>query len=1037
MDQQQYLASLEQLLKQATSPDSNAIKEATEILKQNYFNNENCIPALVEIISNSKDTAIRNIAAVELPKRIRNHFEKIDDNLKSQLEQRLLEIITVEPEKIISHAIARCISAMAEFEIPNNRWSDLIDFLFECCKSQNSNHREVGVFVLYSLFEVIVDNLTERLPQIFELLSVTINDPESLDVKITTMKALGSVVECIDDEDQKQIELFRSLIPNMVNVLYQCLEQNNIDGAQSCFDVVDILLTLETQIVADHFAQLVQLTVDIAKNVNYDESIRNLALSTLFFIPVYKKNSLIRLQLIKPIIDGIFPIGTEEEPEDEDEDCPARLTYRIINCMATNLPPNYIFPIIMEYIVNYMQNPNPLFRKAALLSLCSLIDGCSDLIRGRINDIFTFIAQGLQDNEPIVRKSACMSFSLIAMEMVEEVSVHHSSFVPLIFNLMNDPDVQIQRHATNALNVLLDGLNEEVVQYLPMLAEKLVFLLENGAVENKAVIVEAIGSAALSASDKFLDYFEVFYPRILHLMSLNSGPEELLIRGNATSAMGSIAEAVGKDVFRPYVQETMKLAMESLGIESPKLKEQSFFYFAVLAKVFGDEFTPFLEHIMPPILESLNQPEDLDALLFGDENAFEDMNDEEAEEKANQLFNTSSAIAEEKEFAADCLQEIFAATKQSYMPYFEKSIEVLKTLLKHDYEGVRKSACNSLISIISTCYGMSNPEKWQPGLPVKVPVNPDVVALIAQVMPEIIIVLNDEEDKVLVMDVFQTIALELKNIGPALIADCHKDLANILLAVLKRSHTCQIDYDYDPEQAEDPEQIEETEYESIVISTASDVISSMALVLGDQFKEYFEGFYPNIVSFYNPAKAPNERNMAIGTLGEIAAGIKGTITPYTEEILKVLMAGLKDESNEVNSNAAYSIGVLCENTQLDISSYYPEILSSLSPLFNSTSLPQTIDNACGAVSRLLLRYPNVVPIEEVLPTFFNALPIKTDYEENVPVVKFLQYLFETQNPFILNNKEGLTNLFQSMLSPPETQLNEECRAVVLKMAQSL
>jgi len=1032
MDEQQYLANLEQLLKQVTSPDSNAIKQATEILRQNYFNNENCIPALVEIISNSKDMAIRNVAAVELPKRIRSHFEKLDDNLKSQLEQRILELITIEPEKIISHAIARCISAMAEFEIPYNRWPNLIEFLFECCKSQNPNHREAGVFVLYSLFEVIVKEKSEKLPQIFELLSVTINDPESIDVKITTMKALGSVVDYIDEDNQEEIKLFRSLIPNMVNVLLQCLEQNNIDGAQACFDVVDNLLTSETQIVADHFSQLIQLTVDISKNVNYDESIRNFALSTLYFIPLYKKNQLIRLQLVKPIIDGIFPIGTEEEPDDEDEDCPARLTFRIINCMATNLPPNYIFPVIMEYVVNYMQNPNPQFRKAALMSLCSLIDGCADLIRSRINDIFTFIAQGLQDSEPVVRKAACISFFLIAMEMVEEVSVHHSSFVPLIFNLMNDPDIQIQRHATNALNVLLEGLNEDIVQYLPMLAEKFVFLLENGAIENKAVIVEAIGSAALSASDKFLDYFEIFYPRIFQLMSLTTGTEELLIRGNATSTMGSIAEAVGKEIFRPYVQETMKLAMESLSIDSPKLKEQSFFYFAILAKVFGDEFTPFLEHIMPPILESLNQSEDFNELLFSDENAFEEMDDEEAEEKANQLFNATSAIAEEKEFAADCLQEIFAATKQSYMPYFEQSVEVLKTLLGHEIENVRKSACNSLISVISTCYGMSNPEKWQPGLPVKVPINQDVATLISQVMPEIVIVLSDEEDKVLVMEVLETIALELKNIGPALIVDCHKKLASILLEILNRTHTCQIDYEDDG-----PEELEETEYESIVISSASDVIGSMALVLGEQFKEYFEGFYPSIVSFYNPAKATNERNMAIGTLGEIAAGIKGIITPYTEDILKVLMAGLKDESNEVNSNAAYSVGILCENTQLDISSYYPEILSSLSPLFNPNSLPQTVDNACGAVARLLLRYPNVVPIEEVLPTFFNALPLKSDYEENVPVVKFLQYLFESQNPFILNNKEGLANLFQAMLSPPETQLNDECRAVVLKMAQSL
>lgn len=1015
------------------SPDNNSILQATELLNQNYFNNEQCIPALIEIISNSKDMSIRHLASVELPKRVRSHFEKLDDNLKTQLEQRLLEIITVEPEKIICHAIARCISSMAEIEIPKKRWTNLIDFLFQCCQSPNSSHREVGVFVLYSLFEVIVDNFEDKLPQVFELFSITINDPESIDVKISTMKALGTIVEYIDEENQKEIELFRSLIPSMVNVLHQCLELSNEEGVQACFDFIEILLTLETPIISYHFTELVQMTIDIAKNQQYDENIRNLALSTLYFIPVYKKTKLIRLQLIKPIIDGIFPICTEEEPEDEDEESPARLTYRIINCMATNLPQQYVFPIIMEYVVNYMQNPNGMFRKAALMSLWQLIDGCADLMRSKLDDILSFIAQGLQDNEPIVRKSACIAFFFLTIEMVDEVSVHHAAFVPLIFNLMNDQDPSIQKHATNALNVFLEGLNDDIVQYLPMLADKFISLLDNSAIENKAVIVEAIGSAALSASEKFLNYFEAFYPRILHMMSFTTGTEELMVRGVATSTMGSIAEAVGKDVFRPYVQDTMKLAMDGLVIDSPKLKEQSFYYFAILAKVFGAEFSPFLSAIMPPLVKSLNQE---DSLIFGDVNfSIEDMDEKEAEEKANQLFSASSAIAEEKELAAECIQEIFAATKKEFMPYFEPCIEALKNLLRHDYEGVRKSSANSLISIISTCYDMCDAQKWQPGLPVKVPLNQDVVALIANIMPEIVEILNDEEDKTVVMEVFQSLAAELKSVGPALIADCHQELAKVLLNVLNREHTCQFDFEDDEDSQE--EKLEETEYESIVISSASDVIGSMAVALGGDFVEYFKGFYQPLLNFYNPSKASSERSMAIGVLGEIAAGLKEHVTEFTESMLQVLLAALKDENNEVNSNAAYSIGKLCECTTMDISAFYPEILSYLSPLFGANSLPATIDNACGAVARLLLRYPNCVPIEQVLPTFFSALPLKSDYEENVPVVKFLKFLIESQNSFVMSNKADMAKLFQVMLSPPENQLNDECRDLVMKMAQSL
>ena len=75
----------------------------------------------------------------------------------------------------------------------------------------------------------------------------------------------------------------------------------------------------------------------------------------------------------------------------------------------------------------------------------------------------------------------------------------------------------------------------------------------------------------------------------------------------------------------------------------------------------------------------------------------------------------NSAVAIEKEVAADTIGELFAATKQSFMPFVEETVQVLIDLLDHYYEGIRKSAVGALFSFIKTIYDISDPPEWVPG----------------------------------------------------------------------------------------------------------------------------------------------------------------------------------------------------------------------------------------------------------------------------------------------------------------------------------
>ncbi|CAG8833327.1 3057_t:CDS:2, partial [Racocetra persica] len=146
---------------------------------------------------------------------------------------------------------------------------------------------------------------------------------------------------------------------------------------------------------------------------------------------------------------------------------------------------------------------------------------------------------------------------------------------------------------------------------------------------------------------------------------------------------------------------------------------------------------------------------------------------------------------------------------------------------------------------------------------------------------------------------------------------------------------------------------------------------------------------------------------------------------------------LADEDDEVRSNAAFAVGLLCQHTRVDISSKYGDILSSLHPLFTGQSLMNVTDNACGAVCRMIMACPQAIPMEQVLEVVLRMLPLKRDFEENEPVFKCIIMLFRANNSFVFNHILELLNIFAKVLSPPEDQLKDQTRQELIELIQAL
>lgn len=176
------------------------------------------------------------------------------------------------------------------------------------------------------------------------------------------------------------------------------------------------------------------------------------------------------------------------------------------------------------------------------------------------------------------------------------------SIFKAIMNLVHDPATQ--RSACTALDALLEILQEVIDQYLSLIMEQLANLLDTAPIPVKAVVTGAIGSAAHASKEKFLPYFQPTMNRLQHFLVLTGEGEESELRGIAMDAVGTFAEAVGTDAFRPYFADMMKQAFQGLEMGSPRLRECSFLFFSVMARVFGEEFAPYLPNVVPPLLTS-------------------------------------------------------------------------------------------------------------------------------------------------------------------------------------------------------------------------------------------------------------------------------------------------------------------------------------------------------------------------------------------------------------------------------------------------
>ena len=609
-----------------------------------------------------------------------------------------------------------------------------------------------------------------KFQELFSLFSKTIHDPESADVRINTMLALSKMAMTIDaDNDEPSLQAFEEALPHMVAILKQAVDASDEDRVLQGFEVFQTFLSCDSKLLNKHFRDLVLFMVNIAADPAIGDDARVQALTFLIQTVTYRKFKFQSLMIGEQLTLGIVDIITDsgEDMDDEDDQLTVSATaLGLLNSMASNLPPSQTVVHLLRVFDAGANSPDPNRRQAVIRALGTCVEGAPDFLNTQLDSYLPAMMRLLDDSNLYVREVALSGVRTLADQLAEDMAKEHQRLLPaLARNLdramqgLSGPDAKvnlgIMASSCSAIDSLVNGLeSEQVKPYLPELVPHISHLFSHPNMKIKSSAIGAIGSIALSAKSEFLPFYEKAMNDLSEFVQLKDGAEELDVRGVTCDAMGNIALAVGPEAFQCYVVPMMHATEEGLKLGHPRLKESSFLFWGDMVKVYEDNFKSFLPGVAQALFECLEQEESSVEVDLGEEavdlvgqevviagrkvkvasaSNDNDIDDDENVDTDDDWDDVTgaTAIAMEKEIAIEILANLVAFTKAEFLPYLEKTVELLMSMLDNGYEGVRRAAISTLFRAYASSWALQEEKTkvWQAGLPVKATPSQNIVKL--------------------------------------------------------------------------------------------------------------------------------------------------------------------------------------------------------------------------------------------------------------------------------------------------------------------
>ncbi|XP_032408026.1 importin-4-like [Xiphophorus hellerii] len=683
-----------------------------------------------------------------------------------------------------------------------------------------------------------------------------------------------------------------AFIPSLILALQHCIKPDENQVIEAMEVLTEEMEEIAVSIIVPHIADIVRFCLEVGSDTTLSDSLRVKALSCITFLIKLKSDSVLKLKLLNPILQTIFPILTaapppgEQDPEDEEYDVghpnysdnPKHGAAQMIDTMALHMPSDKLFLQLLPLTQACLSSENPYQKAGGLMCLAVLANGCAEYICSMmLSWMLLTVCQSLSDSNRVVRSAALFALWQFYEYLQPEVSKYCAVLMPLLLGYLTSLNKAKIGSVTKAFYVLenfMENLGSDVEPYLPTLMETMLSALRNAEdLKIKELAVSAIGALANAAKELLVPYF----PPVIESLKgfLIATTEEMRhLQNQSLDMLTALIPKISKEDSSPLAEECIQLSLNlTHTINDIDLRRYTFCLYSAVSTVSPESLIPHLTAITTVMQLALKSNEGITAHLDEDKTFVllddddygnnaggktkEDFLEDDLENDIHEIAGLSveNAYIDEKKEICEALGKIALSTGVAFQPFLESSFQQVFEMRDFPHKDVRRAALGALGQFCETQHKVWTENRTETN-------HQALLKLLDMVIPCFVETVRMDRERSIVLVVLEAMDAVIESCKEEVFRNpSHlKEISNVFRDVLKKKTACQ---DSSTDEVDDEEQ--QAEFDDLLQFYAGEgILLVTSSVPADKFAPYLNDLLLIIMSKSFPHE--DVRRAALGAL---------------------------------------------------------------------------------------------------------------------------------------------------------------------------
>ncbi|KAI3798367.1 hypothetical protein L1987_33641 [Smallanthus sonchifolius] len=983
------------------------------------------------------------------------------------LKSTLLESVSRESSKSISKKLCDTVSELASLVLPENGWPELLPFMFQCVTSGNPRHRESALLIFAQLAQYIGETLVPHLETLHAVFLGCLGTGIDADVRIAALNASINFIQCLEKASDR--DKFHDLLPLMMQTLTEALNSGEESTAQDALELLIELAGTEPRFLRKQITEVVGAMLQIAEAETLEEGTKHLALEFVITLAEARERAPGMIRKLPQFIKRLFEIlmkmllDVEDDPawhnaEVEHEDAGESSNYsagqEYLDRLSISLGGNTIVPVVSEVLPAYLAAPEWQKHHAALIAIAQIAEGCSKVMTKNLEQVVSMVLNSFHDPHPRARWAAINAIGQLSTDLGPDLqNKYHHLVLPALASAMDDfHNPRVQAHAASAVLNFSENCTPELLKpYLDGIVGKLLVLLQNAKQMVQEGALTALASVADSSQEHFQKYYDAVMPYLKAILVNANDKTNRMLRAKSMECISLVGMAVGKDKFKDDAKQVMDVLMSLQGSQL-ETDDPTISYmlqaWARLCKCLGQDFLPYMNVVMPPLLHSAQLKPDV-TITSADSDADIDESDDESIETitlGDKRIGIKTSVLEEKATACNMLCCYADELKEGFFPWIDQVAPTLVPLLKfYFHEEVRKAAVSAMPELLRSAKLAVEKGQAQGR-------NESYVKQLSDyIIPALVDALHKEPETEICANMLEAIKECVQICGSLLdesqVRSIVEELKQVITASTARRNERAERVKAEDFDAEEGEMLkEENEQEEELFDQVGDCLGTLLKTFKAPFLPFFDEILPYLMPMWGKDRTAEEKRIAICIFDDVAEHCRDAAVKYYGTFLPFVLEACNDTSTDVRQAAVYGVGICAEYGGGAFRPFVSEALSRLDAVIRRPDAlhPDNVmayDNAVSALGKICQFHRDSINAAQIVPAWLNCLPIKGDLIEAKVVHDQLCSMVERSDGELLGlNHQYLPKIvavFADVLSAGKDLASEETVTRMINLLRQL